>query len=138
MQLGDRRARRTRQGRLRAAIALLLLCQLAPLAHTALSEHRVCLAHGGFVEDHDGSHAAEHARSPAAEGPVVGAAESGEDHAHCLSLGVLAATPDIGARAHALHDYAVTPVPQALARAAAESAAPLLRLAPKTSPPSLV
>ena len=109
-----------------------LVAQLVGFAHLAAVRHVRCAEHGELIELH-GDDVATLARTT---GDALGAAGEGHGHDHCLlgpvrRDGAALAVPEAARVARAEVDVARARPPVDVARLPI----PLLRLAPKSSPP---
>jgi hypothetical protein len=116
-----------------------LLGQGAGLAHLVLVRHATCVEHDALVHTSNGTPALARPRAGAA-GPVVASvpAEASHEDDHCLVAGCRRDLAD--PRAHAVGAVVVgfaDPSPPASRPSPPPSPVPLLRLAPKSSPPAL-
>lgn len=113
------------------AVALLVLGQLAALAHEAGTRHVTCVEHGEQLEAAiivGAQHGCDHARWLAVEG-------AGGGHSECEIARALhqSSTPGVAGAVHAAVAITETSSPTRLL--AVDSHAALYRIAPKTSPP---
>jgi hypothetical protein len=127
--------RRRDDGEAATVAFALLLGQLASFLHLAVAPHAICLEHGEIVERAHAALASAVSSDQSSESTIA-AGEAEHDHDRCLAASVENDAANVSAPVRLSPRAGTTRALLPIAGASSLAAAPLYRLAPKTSPPA--